>query len=863
MTGNASAAAPRVFLVDDQPQVLKALARLLGADGFAALTFDSAQAFLAGEHAEQAGCLVLDLAMPDMDGMALQQALAARGSLLPMIFLTGHGDLASGVAAMKPGAFDFLTKPVDVQRLIDVVNAAFAAQRRRAASEAARQRQAGAPDRHPDPARTRGDGADRRGQAQQASRRRARHHRKNRQGAPRPRHAEDRRRQFRRPGAAVGRGAAGRGVAGRAAASRLAHAPCSCRQFAPHWPFSHIERGHPLSPFAQSSRPFSHRHRPRRRQSATLSIYPFCMDKLIDTCQLCEYSIAMLTFDHPPTVRPALLSWLLSLLFFMTAAATIVAWHRVETERLLASENERMATLSKILAKDVEVNLLAVDLALKGVIRDRLAGAGPVDPGAVTKRLRALVEAMPGVRGIVVMNSAGLVVGAIPADLEGRNFSQRAYFTVPRQRDDAGVLYLSPPFRSIRNDIVMSATRVIPGDRRFQGVVSAVLDPAYFSGILQSALYAPDMRAAIIHGGGAGFVAAGAVVPAQTQASLGARADIKPSGLRADNALALQLWRDPTVVTAPLRRQAQALGAMYCLVALIWGGFLAWYQARMRRLVRSTVQQAHERQQADALAASEARFRTLIEEAPVAVAMARQGRFVYSNRRYNQLHGYGPDQDLTGMNWGAMIAPASLAVLHEQLACLNADGSAEQRFEAIGVGKDGATIPVLKATTRVELADGPATLIFVQDLSAQKIAESHLLEARDAAEAANRSKAEFLANMSHEIRTPLNAILGMATCSNETTVTATLPPCCKKSAWPAARCWASSTTSSTSPRSKRARWSSKAAGFPCRTSSTRWPPPWAWRWATKPIDLLVAPAADGGVAGCWATPCGWNSCWST
>lgn len=116
--------APRVFLVDDQPQVLKALARLLAADGFDALTFESAQAFLDGPWAEQPGCLVLDLAMPGMDGMALQQALAARGSLLPLIFLTGHGDLVSGVAAMKRGAFDFLGKPVDVQQLIAAVSAA-------------------------------------------------------------------------------------------------------------------------------------------------------------------------------------------------------------------------------------------------------------------------------------------------------------------------------------------------------------------------------------------------------------------------------------------------------------------------------------------------------------------------------------------------------------------------------------------------------------------------------------------------------------------------------------------------------------------------------------------------------------------
>jgi len=115
---------PRVFLVDDQPQVLKALARALSAGGFNPVTFTSAQAFLDSAHADDPGRLVLDLAMPGMDGMALQQALAARASLLPLVFLTGHGDLACGVAAMKYGAFDFLAKPVDVQRLLDVVMAA-------------------------------------------------------------------------------------------------------------------------------------------------------------------------------------------------------------------------------------------------------------------------------------------------------------------------------------------------------------------------------------------------------------------------------------------------------------------------------------------------------------------------------------------------------------------------------------------------------------------------------------------------------------------------------------------------------------------------------------------------------------------
>ena len=119
-----TATLPCVFLVDDQPQVVKALSRMLASAGIDSVQFTSPHAFLAGLHAEQPGCLVLDLAMPGMDGMAVQQSLAALGSLLPIIFLTGHGDLASGVAAMKRGAFDFLSKPVDGQRLLDVVAAA-------------------------------------------------------------------------------------------------------------------------------------------------------------------------------------------------------------------------------------------------------------------------------------------------------------------------------------------------------------------------------------------------------------------------------------------------------------------------------------------------------------------------------------------------------------------------------------------------------------------------------------------------------------------------------------------------------------------------------------------------------------------
>lgn len=119
-------AAARVFLVDDQPAVLKGLARLLTAAGYTVQAYATAQAFLDSGCANAEGCLVLDMSMPEMDGLALQQALAASASRLPVIFLTGHGDLDSGIRAMKLGAADFLTKPVDDERLIAAVQQALA-----------------------------------------------------------------------------------------------------------------------------------------------------------------------------------------------------------------------------------------------------------------------------------------------------------------------------------------------------------------------------------------------------------------------------------------------------------------------------------------------------------------------------------------------------------------------------------------------------------------------------------------------------------------------------------------------------------------------------------------------------------------
>ena len=115
---------PVVYVVDDDAAVLKGLSRLLGAHGLAVRTFRSANSFLEVCAGATHGCLVLDVSMPGLDGLGLQAALAARGCTLPIIFLTGQGDVPMSVRAMKQGAVDFLTKPASDEDLIAAITAA-------------------------------------------------------------------------------------------------------------------------------------------------------------------------------------------------------------------------------------------------------------------------------------------------------------------------------------------------------------------------------------------------------------------------------------------------------------------------------------------------------------------------------------------------------------------------------------------------------------------------------------------------------------------------------------------------------------------------------------------------------------------
>lgn len=113
---------PMVFIVDDDDSVRKAIKRLINSVGMKVETFASAQEFLSCEHYDGPCCLILDVRMPGLSGLDLQQELSKTDHSLPIIFITGHGNIPMSVQAMKAGAVDFLEKPFEDQALLDLIH---------------------------------------------------------------------------------------------------------------------------------------------------------------------------------------------------------------------------------------------------------------------------------------------------------------------------------------------------------------------------------------------------------------------------------------------------------------------------------------------------------------------------------------------------------------------------------------------------------------------------------------------------------------------------------------------------------------------------------------------------------------------
>jgi FixJ family two-component response regulator len=122
---------PVVFVIDDDPSMRAALEDLVGSVGLEVRPFAAAEEFLASHRPDAPGCLVLDVRLPGMSGLMFQTELVKSGVALPVIFITGYGDIRMSVRAMKAGAIEFLTKPFDHQELLDAIHAAIQHDRER------------------------------------------------------------------------------------------------------------------------------------------------------------------------------------------------------------------------------------------------------------------------------------------------------------------------------------------------------------------------------------------------------------------------------------------------------------------------------------------------------------------------------------------------------------------------------------------------------------------------------------------------------------------------------------------------------------------------------------------------------------
>jgi FixJ family two-component response regulator len=125
-----------VFVIDDDPSVRKSLSRLLRSAGHAVETFASAEEFLAREHFDGIGCIILDVQMPGLSGMDLQVELSKAETSMPIVFITGHGDIPMSVEAMRKGAVHFLTKPFDGNDLLRAIGEAIQKDRKAKAERA-------------------------------------------------------------------------------------------------------------------------------------------------------------------------------------------------------------------------------------------------------------------------------------------------------------------------------------------------------------------------------------------------------------------------------------------------------------------------------------------------------------------------------------------------------------------------------------------------------------------------------------------------------------------------------------------------------------------------------------------------------
>lgn len=340
----------------------------------------------------------------------------------------------------------------------------------------------------------------------------------------------------------------------------------------------------------------------------------------------------------------------------------------VERGRIESREQGRLLTQTKVIQENLEQNLNAVSRVL-GDLRERL----PYYHGEQELRdaLTILINAMPGVRTLLVLDGDGRARASNRAQLVGESFAYREYFKIPRQNHDPDALFVSAPFKTSLGSYGINVTRTISGRQgEFAGIIVATLDPEYFRTLMASVIYAPDMWTAIAHGDGIQFVMvperegqAGknlaqpgsffsrhrdsgkdvnvmtGTVYATGEERLMAMRSIQPARLKQDKPLVVAAGRDLNSVYGAWWWDFQVQGGLFALIAL--GSVAGLYAAQRRQMEFTRI----EAEAAAALAASEHFMKTLTDNIPGMVAYWNSElRCGFANKAYFEWFGKTPEQ---------------------------------------------------------------------------------------------------------------------------------------------------------------------------------------------------------------------------
>ncbi|HEY6896132.1 MAG TPA: diguanylate cyclase [Rhodocyclaceae bacterium] len=453
--------------------------------------------------------------------------------------------------------------------------------------------------------------------------------------------------------------------------------------------------------------------------------------------------------------RPYINQWL-ALGFVLLAFGVALAYSLYqERQRIEAVERERLSTQAKVVDDNLARQLDSINRVLAGV-RTELQYWTRVENGGerASRHLKTLSDAMPGIRTLLVIDAEGTVTAANREELIGKNFRQREYFQAVLNNPNPNTLYLGPPFQTSLGVDTMNVVRMIPGAQgRFAGIVSATLDPAEFRILIDSVRYAPDMRAALIHGSGKLFMmapnldglvgsdvtkpgsvfsrhlASGLQASVMTGAStltgearLAALRSIQPAALAMDKPLVVAMSRDLSALLAPWRHDVYAQGGLMAVLALLSTISLWLYQRRQLAYDRLTARHAAEQK---AMLDNEVLLRNVIQSVDEGVLLLdSQGQISFANPAAETLLGL-TRQELLGTPCTHLIHSAGEATSDCPLCVAQNSGEpfASREFEFRR--SDGSRFPVsIRATPTSGEAAG--LVVAFHDISAQKNAEAKL-----------------------------------------------------------------------------------------------------------------------------------------